>query len=93
MKNIDWSVFWTAVGSIVATLTLLGGAAVWLLGSLKKRATKELDDLRNENSRLRQDIETKLKVPSFGLDAIKLTEIAAERRVAEIEDKYQQAIN
>ena len=93
MENIDWSVFWTAVGSIVATLTLLGGSAVWLLSSLKKRATRELDDLRNENARLRQDIETHLRVPSFGLEAIKLTEIAAETRVAEIEKKYNQAID
>ena len=93
MENIDWSVFWTAVGSIVATLTLLGGSALWLFSSLKKGATRELDDLRGENTRLRQDIEAKLKVPSFGLDAIKLTEIAAEKRIAEIEAKYQQAIN
>lgn len=92
MNNIDWSVFWTAVGSIVATLTLLGGLALWLFSSIKKKATAGLVSLRDENARLRQDIEAKLKVPSFSLDAIKLTEIAAERRIAEIEEKYNQAI-
>ena len=92
MKDIDWSVFWTAVGSIVATLTLLGGVALWLFSSIKKRATKDLENLRDENTRLRQDIDAKLKVPSFSLDAIKLTEVAAEKRIAEIEEKYNQAI-
>jgi len=92
MGKIDWSLFWTAVGSVAAALTVLGGLAAWIFRSLKKQAERQLEEARKENLRLREDLEARLQVPTFGLEAVRLTEIAAERKIAEIERKYRAAV-
>jgi hypothetical protein len=92
MGKIDWPLFWTAVGAVAASLTLLGGLFAWLFKSLKKQAQRELDEARAENLRLREDLQARLQVPTFGLEAVRLTEIAAERKITEIESRYRAAI-
>jgi len=90
--NIDWNVLWTAVAAIVAALTMFGTIGVKLLGASRDKYTKEVQDLRDDNRRLRDDMQSRLQLPSFGLDAIKLTEIAAQRKLDEIQNEYKVAI-
>jgi hypothetical protein len=60
--------------------------------SARRQLTKELEPLRDENRRLREDLETRLRLPSFGLEAVRLTELAAQRQIEEVEERYKRAI-
>jgi FtsZ-binding cell division protein ZapB len=90
--KIDWNVVWTAVAAIAAALTMIGTLAMKLWSSIRNRHQKDVDDLKEENKRLRDEMQSRLQLPSFGLDAIKLTEIAAQRKIDEMQNEYKTAI-
>lgn len=96
---MDWSLIWTIIGSIASVLAIIGSLAVWITNSFRNQLRKQFEPvieqntkLAEENEKLRKDIETRLKLPSFSLDAIKLTEIATEKRIEEITNNYNKAL-
>ena len=89
---MNWDIFWTAVGSVAAALAVLGPLLLFGARLVKQQLQKEIQPVKEENLRLRDDLNTRLRLPSFGLDAIRLTEAAAQRKVEELELKYEQAV-
>lgn len=87
---INWSVFWTAIATIFG---ILGPFMLWAMRNIKKYRDHEINLVRQENERIRQELDTRLQLPSYGLDAVMLTELAAERRIDELEEKHKKAVS
>lgn len=90
--TIDLAVFWSGLAAVAAALGLVGGFVLWLGRSFKRRFDQELEAVRSQNENLRHELDTRLRVPSFGLDAVRLTELAAKRRIEELETKLNSAV-
>jgi hypothetical protein len=100
---MDWSLFWTIIGSVAGVLAIIAPFIAWLGNRYRKRVQNEIKKefeplveqnkrLAEENQRLNTEINTRLQMPSYSLEAIKLTEIAAERKVEEITKRYEEAV-
>jgi hypothetical protein len=82
----DWGLFWTAVSAVVALLVMIGGLLIWIVNQFF------IDPVKQENKQLKREIDTKLQLPSYSLDAVRLTELATKRKIEEIEIEYEKAV-
>jgi hypothetical protein len=82
----DWGLFWIAVSAVVALLAMIGGLLIWIVDRFF------IDPVKQENKQLKREIDTKLQLPSYSLDAVRLTELAAQRKIEEIEIEYEKAV-
>ena len=78
----NWSLFWTGTGTLIALLSFIG--------LLVKKIF--IDPYKEENQRLRNEIDTRLQYPSYGLETAKLTELQMNRKIDEIKNKYEIAL-
>lgn len=103
MAAIDWSLFWTIIGSVAGVLSVLIPLVILLINGFKKRTheniKKEFEPFIEQNKQLSEDlkrlnseINTKLQLPAYSLDVIKLTELATERKIEEITKQYEEAV-
>ena len=94
MIAIDWrsETLWAAVAAVAALLGILGPLFAWFASSVRRSITSAVQPLREENARLRADMDTRLRLPSFTLDAVRLTEMAAERRVEQLQLEHGAAV-
>ena len=99
MENNNLVIIVGILGSIASII----GFIVWLktsfMTALQNIVKKEVEPITSqnrqlveENKRLYSDINTRLQLPAFSLDAIKLTELATERKIEEITRQRDEAI-
>lgn len=99
MENNIWVVVLGIIGSLASIIGLIVWAKSSITNAIKNVAIREIEPIKQqnkqlseENTRLQSDINTRLQLPSFSLDAIKLTELATERKVEEITKQRDEAI-
>ncbi len=85
-------VFWVAVGSVATVLLGVGALVRWVGGRIERSIEEAIRPIREENRRLREEIDTRLRMPSFALNNIESIERTAKLRVEEIERQRAEAL-
>lgn len=95
---MNWGLFWTAIAAFAAVLTAATPLFLGYRHALKRQANENLErsradnrTLREEIQRLRGDLDTRLRLPSFALDTLRLTDEAAARQIADLEERFRAA--
>ena len=89
---MDETLFWTIIGAVAAVIGVLSPIVYAIGRGVRRQFVRDLEPIRDENRRLREELDTRLRLPTFGLDAVRLTELAAQRRIEEIEQGYRKAV-
>lgn len=85
-------VFWTAVGASAAVAGVVLGVGRWIRDTITDSFDRQMDTLRDENRQLREEMDRRFQYPQYALQAIELTEEAADRKIEQVRARYEKAL-
>jgi len=91
---MDWmprdpAAFWTMIGAIAIPM---GALLSELYRRLRNILQAELGPLKEQNEWLKTQIEQRLQLPTFAMNAVELTEKSAQLRIEELKREHEQAL-
>lgn len=92
----DAAAFWTMIGSLVAVLTLFGAVGVTGFRSLRRgieaNIREQFEPLRLQNERLRDELESRYRFPTYAKEVIELSEVATTQKIEQLKAQYEAAL-
>ncbi len=87
----NWSLVWSAVSAIataILVLPVMGAMLTWFARRMRQQITDEwVKPLQAENAQLLRELETRLRIPTFSLHGMKVTEMTAKRLLRRERDR------
>lgn len=83
---------WETAAAVAAVLTLCGALVTWGVQRVRAAVERGVQSQNEENRRLREELDLRFRLPAFATDAVKLTEVAAERKIEDLTRQYEDAV-
>lgn len=81
--------FWTMTGVLLTVLLVFLGA-IWRL--TRGAIAREFEPIRQQNDRLRDELDRRFKIPEFASSVVELTDRAAQEKIRNLEAQHAQAL-
>lgn len=83
---------WETAAAIATVLVVFGAFLTWITKRVQAAIRREIESQKEENRKLRADLDLRFRLPAFAADAVRLTEIATERKIEELTRQYEEAV-